>query len=89
MKAIEVLQKITEYSCLPCFAKFVNCKAIDELQGLHQDDFEYSGRPMREDRYYLSIHCVYVCNTTESIFGEPHADYTYDNNTYFIYEIEG
>jgi hypothetical protein len=89
MKAITVLQRIIEHDYLPCHAEFVSRQVVDGLREKHQDDFDYSGRPMRDDRYYLSIHCVYVSNMTEWIFGEPHADYTFENNTYFLYEIEG
>lgn len=89
MKAITILQRITEYDYLQCQAKFVSLQIVDVLKEKHKDDFEYEGRPMRDDKYYLSIHCVYVSNMTELIFGEPHADYTFENNTYFLYEIEG
>jgi hypothetical protein len=88
MKAIEILRKIYLYEELPGQALIVDSKYFEREQKEHFGSFFYLGEAPKENRRYLVVSYLRIFQSLYTIFGELFAEYGYENDRFYVWEIE-
>lgn len=88
MKAIEILRKIYLYEELPGHAMIVDSKFIENEHDEHFGSFFYSGKSLKENRRYLVVYYMKFFHSLCSLYGELYAEFGYDNDRFYVWEIE-
>lgn len=88
MKASEILRKICVYDELPGHALIVDSKYLEREKKEHFASFFYTGKEPKENTKYLIVHYLRYFRFLNFIFGELFAEYGYDNDRFYVWEIE-
>jgi hypothetical protein len=88
MKAIEILRKIYLYDELPGHALIVDSQFFEREKEEHFASFFYSGKEPKENHRYLVIYYLRYFHFLHSIYGELFAEYGYENDRFYVWEIE-
>lgn len=88
MKAIEILRKIFLYQELPGHALIVDSKYFEREQNDHFASFFYTGKEPKENTKYLVVHFLRYFHSLNTIYGELFAEFGYDNDRFYVWELE-
>ena len=88
MKANEILRKIYLYEELPGHALIADSYFIEREKEAHFASFFYTGKEFKKNTAYLVVHFSRYFSTLRHIFGEVFAEYGYDNERFYVWEIE-